>query len=94
MTTTSLQVLDAEFERAERLRAAWQLDAAEDAYRALLSDATLRPRLLTEIAVTPTDSGKVARAGRPGAVSRPARSLRHTLRADARGTVQASAATR
>ena len=52
MTTTSLQVLDAEFERAERLRAAWQLDAAEDAYRALLSDATLRPRLLTEIAVT------------------------------------------
>lgn len=58
MTTTSLQVLDAEFERAERLRAAWQLDAAEDAYRALLSDATLRPRLLTEIAVTLAHQGR------------------------------------
>ena len=50
--TADLPALDAALEAAARLRAAWQLDAAEDAFRALLSVDGLRPRLLTEIAIT------------------------------------------
>jgi predicted O-linked N-acetylglucosamine transferase (SPINDLY family) len=54
----SLQELDAALERAAQLRAAWQLDEAEDAFRALLHIEGLRPRLLTEIAVTLAHQGR------------------------------------
>ena len=47
---------------AERLRASWQLDAAEDAYRALWSVAALRPRLLTELAITLAHQGRAGEA--------------------------------
>jgi protein O-GlcNAc transferase len=50
--TPDLQALDAALDAAVALRAGWQLDAAEDAFRALLHVDGLRPRLLTEIAIT------------------------------------------
>ena len=54
----TLQALDAELEHAARLRAAWRLDEAEDAFRALLRFEDLRPRLLTEIAITLAHQGR------------------------------------
>lgn len=54
----TLQALDAALEHAARLRAAWRLDAAEDAFRALLRFEDLRPRLLTEIAITLAHQGR------------------------------------
>ncbi|MBL0040001.1 MAG: hypothetical protein KA505_06325 [Xanthomonadales bacterium] len=62
MSAASLQVLDEAFEHAEQLRASWQLDAAEDAYRALPQDERLRPRVLTEIAITLAHQGRGAEA--------------------------------
>ena len=62
MSAASLQALDEAFEQADRLRASWQLDAAEDAYRALPQDERLRPRVLTEIAITLTHQGRGAEA--------------------------------
>lgn len=56
--TPTLEALDAALERAARLRAAWRLDEAEDAFRALLPVDGLRPRLLTEIAVTLAHQGR------------------------------------
>ncbi len=50
--TPDLRALDAALAEAVALRAAWQLDAAEDAFRALLHVDGLRPRLLAEIAIT------------------------------------------
>lgn len=58
MTTMSLRDLDAALDQAAALRASWQLDAAEDAYRALLRHDELRPRLLTEIAITLAHQGR------------------------------------
>lgn len=54
--------LDAALAEATQLRASWQLDAAEDAYRALLPIEPLRPRLLTEIAITLAHQGLGAEA--------------------------------
>lgn len=54
----TLQALDAALEHAARLRAAWRLDEAEDAFRALLRFEDLRPRLLTEIAITLAHQGR------------------------------------
>lgn len=60
--TGSAEALQAALEQAVQLRATWQLDAAEDAFRALLSITALRPRVLAELAITLAHQGRGAAA--------------------------------
>src|SRR5262245_706565 len=52
------ETIDTALAEAAQLRASWQLDAAEDAYRALFDIDVLRPRLLTELAITIAHQGR------------------------------------
>lgn len=58
MNLTTEQAINEALFEAEQLRASWQLDAAEDRYRAMLHIDALKPRALTELAITLAHQGR------------------------------------
>jgi len=58
MMLDSEQAINEALFNAEQLRASWQLDAAEERYRAMLHIDVLKPRALTELAITLAHQGR------------------------------------